>query len=59
MKTKKQIAAEAKELADVLANKDGSLIQRTLWQLALLIHELAEADVPASVMWDALVKKKK
>jgi hypothetical protein len=47
-KTKKQIAAEAKELADVLANKDGSLIQRTLWQLALLIHELAEADAPAS-----------
>jgi len=48
MKTKKQIAAEAKELADVLANKDGSLIQRTLWQLALLIHELAEADAPTA-----------
>ena len=47
-KTKKQIAAEAKELADVLANKDGSLIQRTLWQLALLIHELAEADAPTA-----------
>ena len=53
MKTKKQIADEAKQLADVLANKDGSLIQRTLWQLASLIQQLAEADAPASV------KKKK
>jgi antitoxin component HigA of HigAB toxin-antitoxin module len=42
MKTKKQIADEAKELADALAGPaEVSLIQRTLRQLALMIHDLA------------------
>lgn len=41
MKTKKQIADEAKDLADVLASEP-TLVGRTLRQLALLIHDLAE-----------------
>jgi len=40
MKTKKQIADEAKQLADVLASEP-TLVGRTLRQLALLIHDLA------------------
>lgn len=45
MKTKKQIAEEAKQLGDALA-KEPTLVGRTLRQLALLIADLAESDAP-------------
>ena len=41
MKTKKQIAEEAKQIADVLATTVACVPRRTLRQLALLIHDLA------------------
>jgi hypothetical protein len=46
MKTKKQIADEAKELADALASESFGLVGATLRlrQLALMIHYLAAAD---------------
>jgi hypothetical protein len=44
MKTKKQIANEAKQLADALASESFGLVGSTLRQLALLIHDLATVD---------------
>jgi hypothetical protein len=44
MKTKKQIADEAKRLADALASESFGLVGATLRQLALMIADLAEVD---------------
>ena len=47
-KTKKQIAQEAKQLGDALASESFGLVGATLRQLALLIADLASADVPTT-----------
>lgn len=44
MKTKKQIAEEARKLAGAIGGEPGSLLQNTLRHLALLIEDLANAD---------------